>query len=192
MYPYIVILLLIIALAWVGAYAWAWRCERAAAKFELSQAKESAAIAKENEEMEEARADGLLNHKLRLEAQLEGARAAVAASEAALAEAQRPRAARIKLEDAMDPEKIAQTLAGTHGTGAVKAILAHLSAKLVEKSDLSTERPREQVREPDRIIEGFSAEQRTHAAGEASGIAEVLGELQELTAAHETPTKEAA
>jgi hypothetical protein len=191
MYPYIVIILLIIAFSWLGAQAWEWRCERDGAKFELSQARESAALAKENEEMEEARADGLLEQKMVLQAQLEGARAAVAASESALAEAQRPRVARIKLEDAMDPELIAQTLAGTHSTGAVKAILAHLGAKLVEKSDLATDRPRDQVREPDRIIEGFSAEQRTHAAGEASGIAEVLGELQQLTAAQES-TKEAA
>lgn len=93
------------------------------------------------------------------------------------------RPARITLEGGMGPEAIADVLRGTHALPSVRAIVDHIGAKIVAKADTATDAPRETQTLPDRILAGYSAEMRLHDAGMAAGAAEILSELQELTAA---------
>ncbi len=93
-----------------------------------------------------------------------------------------PRPARFKLEAALGPEAIALHLAGTDHQPAIKAIMAHVGAKVVEASDRATDEPRETVSEGGRIIMGYSEEKRLYDSGRASAFAEILTDLQALTA----------
>ena len=85
----------------------------------------------------------------------------------------------------MTPVQVEAALAGHRDIPAVKAVLDHVSRLVVEAADAATDEPRDPVREPDRLIQGFNAEQRTHAAGRACALAELLADLQRLTAAAE-------
>lgn len=96
-----------------------------------------------------------------------------------------PRPARLRIEGGMTPEQVQAALAGHRDVPAIKAVLDHVSHLVVQAADLATDEPRDPVREPDRLIQGFNAEQRTHAAGRACALAELLADLQRLTAAKE-------
>ena len=91
------------------------------------------------------------------------------------------RPARFSLEAALPEESIAELLAGTDGLPTMRAVFAHVSAEIVRLSDRSTDEPRDTVVLPDRIIPGYSADQRLHDAGGASHLAALLAKLQDLT-----------
>lgn len=91
--------------------------------------------------------------------------------------------ARFMLEGGMTDGEIERALAGAEGSPIVRAIMAHIGAKLVRKADDATDAPREMITTAERVIEGYTAEMRLHDAGGASHLAELLGELQALTAA---------
>lgn len=93
-----------------------------------------------------------------------------------------PKGARLRLEGGMSVEDIERTLGGTKSSPAVKAIEALISTRLVEASDKSNDEPREAVMLPGQVITGFTTEMRTHAAGGAWALANLLQEIQELTA----------
>lgn len=103
-----------------------------------------------------------------------------------------PRAARFKLEGGMSADEIATALVGTHDTGAVKAIIAHVSRKIVTSADRATDAPAALIVTGDRAIEPYTAENRLHDSGRASAFAETLADLQELTAAQEQDRDAAA
>ena len=88
----------------------------------------------------------------------------------------------IRLADAMSEEQIAQALAGTAESGTVKAIVSHVSTRMVRQLDAATDRP----------SAGFTADQRLHESGGASTLAELLRDLQGLTAPREIEEKKAA
>lgn len=97
----------------------------------------------------------------------------------------KPRPARLKLEDEMPPEQLAELLRGTAGLPAVRAVLALVKTQLVELSDRATDAPRETIALPDRTLAPYTAEMRLHDAGGAAHLAELLSRLQDLTAARE-------
>ncbi len=103
------------------------------------------------------------------------------AEDAAKAAPRRP--ARLSQEDAMPEERIEELLAGTAATGPVRAILAHVSAKVVAACDVATDEPRELMTGPDRTIPPYTSEMRLHDAGKASAYGILLADLQRLTAA---------
>ncbi len=88
----------------------------------------------------------------------------------------------IRLADAMTEEQIAQVLAGTAESGAVKAILSHVSTKMVRQLDAATDRPSAVV----------TSEVRVYESGGGAVLAELLRELQGLTASREIEEKQAA
>lgn len=96
--------------------------------------------------------------------------------------------ARILLAGGMSEPAIAEQLRGTESTPTVKAICAHLSSKIILLSDRATDAPRTTCQVKGETIAGYSAEERLHDAGGASYLAEVLGEIQDMTKA--TPTAE--
>lgn len=91
--------------------------------------------------------------------------------------------AHITLAGGMSELAIAEQLRGTESTPTVKAICAHLSAKIVLLSDRATDAPRTVCQVKGETIAGYSAEERLHDAGGASYLAEALGEIQDLTKA---------
>lgn len=99
--------------------------------------------------------------------------------------------ARFELEGGPTDEELSRTLAGTDSSPIVKAIVAKVGMSLVEASDLATETPREQIVVDGQVIQGFTSEMRTHAAGGAAALAVLLGDLQELTAHKEEPKAKA-
>jgi hypothetical protein len=92
-----------------------------------------------------------------------------------------PRPARFKLDAAMSEEEIERTLRGAYGSPIVKAIVAHVGAKIVTISDLATDVPREMIVSSDRVIPPYTGEMRLHDSGRASGHAELLSDIQRLT-----------
>lgn len=101
--------------------------------------------------------------------------------------------ARFKLEGGMPAEQIAHRLAGQEKAPVIEAIVAHLSIKIVELSDKATDAPRgpETLRDG-RVLAAFTESERLHFSGQASGVAEVLANLQEMTAPQaETAEQEA-
>lgn len=86
-----------------------------------------------------------------------------------------PRPARIRLEDVMSEEEIGRHLGGTADSPVVKAILAKTSQSLVMAVDRASDEP----------SDAFTTEQRTHTAGGASALAQLLAELQELVVSKE-------
>lgn len=92
-----------------------------------------------------------------------------------------PRPARFKLDAVMSEEEIERTLRGAHGSPIVKAIVAHVGAKIVTTSDAATDVPREMIVSADRVIPPYTGEMRLHDSGRASGFAELLSDLQQLT-----------
>lgn len=92
------------------------------------------------------------------------------------------RPARITIEGAMEEEQVKRALAGTHGTPAVKAILALVSHRMVAACDTATDEPRETQILPDRVIVGYTSENRLHDAGRASALGDLVRELQAFTA----------
>lgn len=103
-----------------------------------------------------------------------------------LARLKRGRPARFKLEGGMSPEQIGERLRGQEKSQVILAIVAHLSAKIVDLADKSTDAPRgaTHLRNGD-VLPAFTETERLHFCGQAAGAAEVLAELQELTAAGE-------
>lgn len=100
--------------------------------------------------------------------------------------------ARLRIEGGMPPEQIEQVLAGTKDSPIVKAIEAHLGAMLVRATDRASDRPSETLVQGDRTIAGYSETMRLHDAGIAYGLADLLLELQHLTAHKEEEPKEEA
>ena len=96
--------------------------------------------------------------------------------------------ARLRLEQALSPELIEQYLAGTDQTAPVRAVLAHVAAKLVLATDEATGRPQVMLRFPDRTVAPYTTDDRMYDSGRAGGLAELLGELQAMTAAKEEQT----
>lgn len=103
-----------------------------------------------------------------------------------------PRAARFQLAGGMSEEQIERALRGTNGSPIVKAIEAHVSAKIVAASDIATDAPREMIASAERVIPPYTSEMRLHDAGRASAFAEILADLQERTAAAEVEETPAA
>jgi hypothetical protein len=103
---------------------------------------------------------------------------------AALARLQ-PHPARMAYKPRLAREQITELLAGTHGLGPVQAVMALLEEHIVRAGDLAGTPPAEAYTDPRTHVPvpGFSEPMRTHAAGQLDGLAKVLGELQELTAA---------
>lgn len=95
----------------------------------------------------------------------------------------RGRMARLRLEGGMPEEDIEHILQGTFELPIIRATLAHVSAKIIVASDIATDAPREQVTTADRVIPSYTSEMRLHDAGRASAFAELLADLQGLTAA---------
>lgn len=95
--------------------------------------------------------------------------------------------ARITIEPAMADQAIDDALAGTDKTEPVKAIVAMMSSAIVSLSDRATDAPRPTLETRDGIIVGFSENERLHVAGQVSGIAEMLREIQQRTKARPQP-----
>lgn len=107
----------------------------------------------------------------------------------------RPPPARFKLEGAISPAEIAGRLRGAEKTPMIQAVLAHLGAKVVELCDKSTDVPRGETHlRGGEVLPAFTETERLHFCGQAAGVAEILAELQDLTAAteEEPPEKSAA
>ena len=96
-----------------------------------------------------------------------------------------PRPAHFVLKGGMTEAEIAERLAGLEGTEAIKAICALLGAQIVALADRATDAPRSPIVTPDRIIAGYSAEERLHDAGGAAHLAALLARIEELTAPRE-------
>lgn len=96
--------------------------------------------------------------------------------------------ARLRLEQSLSSELIEQFLAGTDQIAPVRAVLAHVAAKLVAATDEATGRPQVMLRYPDRTVAPYTAEDRLYDSGRAGGLAELLSELQAMTAAKEQDT----
>jgi septal ring factor EnvC (AmiA/AmiB activator) len=94
-----------------------------------------------------------------------------------------PRVARLRLEGLLPPEQVQAALANHRTDAVVRAVLDHVARLMVEASDLASDEPRETIATPERIIQGFNSDQRLHAAGKACALAELLADLQRLTAA---------
>lgn len=93
-----------------------------------------------------------------------------------------PRApARIVAEAVMTDEQIAKALAGSHESPPIKAVVAKMQARVVALSDRATDAPHGPIVTREGTIPAFTEEERLYLAGQASGVAELLGELQELT-----------
>lgn len=106
-------------------------------------------------------------------------RRAIEAEKMRLREECRPRPARFKVDGGMPEEQIATHLAGTAETPIVRAIMAHLDARIVAQSDVATDAPRD----PMPGVPAYTAEMRLHDAGGAHHLADLKARLQELTAA---------
>lgn len=96
-----------------------------------------------------------------------------------------PRPAHFVLKGGLSEAEIAERLAGLEGTEAIKAICALLGAQIVALADRATDAPRSPIVTPERIIAGYSAEERLHDAGGAAHLAALLARLEELTAPRE-------
>lgn len=96
--------------------------------------------------------------------------------------AKTPRPARFRLEGGMTEETIEMHLAGTEHQPTVKAILARIGARVVRASDQATDEPRETVVVDGRTLPGYSEEMRLYDSGRTSAFAEMLADLQQLTA----------
>lgn len=97
----------------------------------------------------------------------------------------RPR--RIVLETAMSREEIERVLGGTDGSPQMRAVVALVTQALVDASDRATGAPVEPAVVGNQIYSGFTPEMRTYAAGGAEALANILAELQAITAERETP-----
>lgn len=97
-----------------------------------------------------------------------------------------PWPARFKLEGGLPEEEIAQRLGGTGKTPVMQAVVAHLGKKVVILCDRATDAPRPAMTMSNgATLAPFTEQERLHYAGQAAGVAEILAELQELTAAGE-------
>lgn len=107
--------------------------------------------------------------------------------EAARTAVRRP--ARFRLEGGLSEELIAARLRGTQKSGVIEAVLAHIAAKVVGLSDRATDSPYGERVTAEGVTPAFTADERLHLAGQAAGVAEILRELQELTAPEEEEKK---
>lgn len=99
--------------------------------------------------------------------------------------ATRRRPAKMVSTGLMDEASIAEALRGTAPTATVRAIEALLTQRLIDLSDIATDRPRSTLQLPDKTIPGYTMEERLHDAGGAAHMADILARLQELTKAKE-------
>lgn len=177
----LVLMLLVAALTWVAASAISQRNRALLARDSEHNLRQD--LQQRFAELKERHHDFRREHDddlRRLENQWDEREAALRAELAP-----KPRPARLKLEDEMPPEQIAELLRGTAGLPAVRAILALVKTQLVERCDLATDAPRETIALPDRTLAPYTPEMRLHDAGGAAHLAELLARLQELTAAKE-------
>lgn len=193
MTSWIIVALLLVALVLVSRAFAQVRAERdvnvSSADFERMNSKTlEHAVQHEREEVEKLRArcktieaaNAEQRDKiLALEHTLASANGMHAAELARLKLPKRP--ARFALHGGMTEDAIAEQLHGTEKMPMMLAVVAHISAEIVRLADVSTDAPRDPVVLPDRIIPGYSAEQRLHDAGGASHLAELLEKLQELS-----------
>ena len=96
--------------------------------------------------------------------------------------AQRNKPVRIQWDDAMPEEQVTQTLAGTAGTATIKAVRSLVGSRMVVRLDASATPPGER----------YDAETRLHDAGGASALADLLRDLDSLTAAQKEEPQAAA
>lgn len=91
------------------------------------------------------------------------------------------RPARLTVIGLMSDLAIEENLAGTETNSVMRSVCAIINAKIVELSDLATDRPRQNMDRPEGSVEGYSMDERLHDAGGAAHLADLLAKLQELS-----------
>jgi hypothetical protein len=189
---------LIIALLGVALIFALWRLQlakdaAATARWQVDDQARTIATLREDEEKEELRADEAIVRWHDLDKINAEHRDRILELEARVAKLA-PKPARMRAEDAMSEEAIAELLHGMETNPILRAVCAKLQARIVEASDKATDAPRETLVRPNgEVIAGYNSEQRLHDAGGAAHLAMLLAELQELAKPREpAAVKEAA